>query len=71
MHNKMITTSIGAISAVGITGELICQHHPQFKRHAHTTVFSIQHQQVATPKWMQLATSIIAEQNANKSNSYH
>jgi hypothetical protein len=44
MHNKSNMTSIGAIAVDGVTGVLVCNHHPQPEKHGHTKVFSIQHQ---------------------------
>ena len=59
MCNKTDMTSIRAIAVDGVTGELVCHHHPRWEKHEHTIVFSIQYQQVATPKWMQNTTSSI------------
>ena len=70
-RNKTNMTSIGAIAVDGVTGELVYHHHPQSEKHAHTIVFSVEHQQVAIPKWMQFATvSIIAGPKANKNYFY-
>jgi hypothetical protein len=64
-------TSTRVITVNGISRELVCNHHPQLEKHAHIIVFSIQHQRVATPKWMQLTTSsVIAGQTADKNISY-
>ena len=69
---KTNMTSIGAITVDGVTGELVCHHHPQLEKHAHPIVFSIQHQRVATSKWMQLTTSsVVAGQKDDKNNLYH
>ena len=71
MCNKTNTTSIGAMAVDGLTRELICHCHPQPDKHAHAIVFSIQHQQVDIPNWMQLTTlSVTGGQKADKNNSY-
>ena len=53
------TTSIEDIAVGDVTGEFVCNHHPQLEEHDHTIVSLIQQQWVATPKWMQLTTSSV------------